>query len=203
MIFKCSFSYGKNKVIFENEEFDFLENKVNAICGHNGAGKTTLLKCAGGIFNQKDSFSSSWFVGAGGALIQHFSLLEHLRLLGKGEEGQPYISLFEIEDVKNKSISRLSTGQKMICSVITALCSDADILLLDEPFGPLDPVNAEKLSSVLKECRKTVIITSHDLYLTSQVADKIFFIKNGRVTFNSLNTKIDSEELMNKYRELA
>ncbi len=203
MNYTCNFSYKKNKVLFQNEKFDFLENKINIICGHNGAGKTSLLKCIGGIYTHKNSLDSTWYVGANGALIQHFSIAEHLKLLKNEDTGLTYINLFNLEDIKTKSISKLSTGQKMLCSIIVALCSNSNTLLLDEPFSPLDPINADKLFNILKECNKTIILTSHDLYLTSQMADNIYFIKNGKITFNCKDRILNSDDLKNNYKELA
>lgn len=91
----------------------------------------------------------------------------------------------------------------MLASIIVALCSDKPILLLDEPFGPLDPTNSEKLLKILKNSKKTVIISSHDLFITSEIADKVIFIKDGKITFESNELNIEANYLKEKYLELA
>lgn len=79
------------------------------------------------------------------------------------------------------------------------------MILLDEPFGSLDPVNAEKLAGYLKEISgagRTVVITSHDLFLTTEVSDNIFIIKNGKVAWNSKIEKQDAKLTVDELREL-
>lgn len=202
MNYNISFSYKKKDAIFNNFELELPESKITVLCGHNGAGKTTLLKIIKGILPSNITNSSGWFVSASGGLIQHFSLKEHLDILNIKSEQlsdtnsiiHKAISLFKADVFFNKRISRLSTGQAMICAIIVALASNEKLLLLDEPFGPLDPANAQLLSELLKETAnqgKTILITSHDLYLTAETADKIIFIRDGKISY----TEIGSGEL--------
>lgn len=92
----------------------------------------------------------------------------------------------------------------MMASLIVALAANERLLLLDEPFASLDPVNASKLVELLKGFGKTVIATSHDLFLTKEVADNIVFIRNGVVSWRSDELEgITAESLMERYKEFS
>ena len=93
----------------------------------------------------------------------------------------------------------------MIASIIVAIASSERLILLDEPFGSLDPINAEKLAGYLREISeagRTVVITSHDLFLTTEVSDNIYIIKNGKVSWNSKIEKQDAKLTVDELREL-
>lgn len=202
MNYTCTFYYKKNQPIYDHTSFSFEENKITILLGHNGAGKTTLLKCISGILPSSSKIEDCWFIGSNGTLIEHFSLMEHLKIIG-AEDFENYINLFDIGDVKSKPIQKLSTGQKMICSIIVGLYSGKKYLLLDEPFAPLDPVNTDKLLNILEKSNRTIIITSHDLFLTKNAADKIYFIKNGKIVFETTDKNMTIDELKSKYLEKA
>lgn len=214
MFFNIFFRYKKKENLFNNMGIEIFENKVNVICGHNGAGKTTLLKVISGILPSGISNTKGWYVPPTGGLIQHFSLKDHLKILEIKEKDknliQEAINLFDANSFEKKQIGSLSTGQIMMAALIVAIASGNELLLLDEPFGSLDPVNAEKLSGLLKKiCTfgKTVLITSHDLYLSSETADVISFIKKGSISWSSIqedvNKNLTVEELKERYIKYA
>mgnify|MGYP003560505788 CR=1 FL=1 len=214
MFYNVFFGYKKNKILFNNMGIDFQEGKITVICGHNGAGKTTLLKLISGILPSAIKDPVGWYVPPTGGLIQHFSLYEHLQFLEMNETIQKFvdnaIELFEVKSFLRKRISTLSTGQVMIAAIIVAIASGNEFLLLDEPFGSLDPVNSEKLSNFfceLTKSGKTIIITSHDLYLSSETADQILFIKDGKISWDANKEfpgkKFSVEELKERYLKHA
>ncbi len=203
MNYKCFFGYKRKKIIFDNTEFNFPENGITVICGHNGAGKTTLLKCISGIIPSPQKLDDCWYVGPQGALIQNFTLREHLKLLESDGKSSDLINYFSLSEITDKHISKLSTGQIMLCSIIVAIASNKKIILLDEPFGPLDPVNSSLLADLLKRCGKTIIMSSHDLYIAGEISDKIYFIKKGEITFEHEERPMDIEYLKRNYQDYA
>lgn len=214
MFFNIFFRYKKKEKLFNNMGIELYENKVNVICGHNGAGKTTLLKVISGILPSGLTETNGWYVPPTGGLILHFTLKEHLKILQIKEADkqivQEAIDLFDATSFERKTIGSLSTGQTMMAAIIVAIASGNDLLLLDEPFGSLDPINAEKLSILLKKIvahGRTVLITSHDLYLASETADVIYFIKNGEISWSSIQEDSQKnftvEELKEKYINYA
>lgn len=204
MNYTINFKYNKKKVIFENLNLEIPENKITVICGHNGAGKTTLLKILSGVFPTKEQKSKGWLVPASGGLIKHFSLREHLEILQaeKKTGWKDAYDIFNAESFASLPVRKLSTGQEMMASLIVACASDSDCLYLDEPFASLDPNNAENLVKVLKNLQKTIVITSHDLYLTTEVADTILFIKDGKISWQTTDS-ISVEDLKIAYKDFA
>lgn len=186
MEFTVDFSYKKKNPIFNKLNIDIPDDKITVICGHNGAGKTTLLKLMAGVLPDKEK-RYGWYVPSSGGLIKHFSLKEHLEIIGKKNSlSEKAIETFELSSFMNRKVEDLSTGQYMLASFVVAFASFPKFILLDEPFGCLDPKNASLLCEFLKEMKLkeiTIVITSHDLYLTNELADKIIFLKNGIISW--------------------
>lgn len=213
MNFNITFGYKKNHLLYNNLSIEIPDNKITTICGHNGAGKTTLLKVLAGVYSSKTEIVDSWFVPSEGGLIYHFSLQEHLKLFLNKEQIvnnsllNQAIELFGAKDFYTKKISKLSTGQKIISAIIIAITSNKNFIILDEPFASLDPINAQKLSIFLKKIAsegKTILLTSHDLYMTSETAEHIILLKDGQIVFQEDSSNISSLEfLQDKYKELC
>lgn len=205
MNYKVNFKYNRKKEVFKDFEIEIPENKITVICGHNGAGKTTLLKVLSGIYITDIKNTKGWLVPSSGGLIQHFSLKEHLEIINAKENDnwKEAYELFNAEEFVTSPIRRLSTGQEMMASLIVALASSEEILFLDEPFASLDPTNAENLVKILKNANRTIVITSHDLYLTTEVADNILFIKKGEISWQNQEKNVSVDELKEAYKTFA
>ncbi len=213
MHFTVTFSYNKKKSLYNEFNLELKENKITVLCGHNGAGKSTLFRVISGIYPTTRENTVGWYVSSSGGLVQHFTLSDHLKLMGISNfRDNELLRLFDekipIGEFMDKKISKLSTGQAMLVSLFIAIASPEKLLLLDEPFGPLDPVNAELLCEILQHVKqeKTILISSHDLYLTSELADIILFLKNGNIVWNSEEEQeqsLDVDYIKTRYKELA
>lgn len=205
MNFTVNFGYKRNCPLFTSLELEVPEGRTTVVCGHNGAGKTTLLKLLSGILPSKMEAAPAWFVPASGGLIRHFSLKEHLDILEahKREDWRDAYQLFGAEAFYKAPVRSLSTGQSMMASLVVAIASGKELLLLDEPFASLDPTNAQHLVAVLSRLERTVVITSHDLYLTAECAHRILFIKDGGISWQWEGEGMDVERLQAAYREFA
>ena len=98
------------------------------------------------------------------------------------------LALLESLDVPADSqLHRLSRGEGMLAMLAAAIAPDPELLLLDEPFGGLDPVAREGiLRAVIGEIRdrgRAVVLTTHDLDVAGRVADHVVVIERGRVRF--------------------
>ncbi len=205
MHFTINFGYKRNRPLFTSLELEVPEGRTTVVCGHNGAGKTTLLKLISGILPSTLEPAPAWFVPASGGLIRHFSLKEHLDILEahKREDWRDAYQLFGAEAFCKAPVRSLSTGQAMMSSLVVAIASGKELLLLDEPFASLDPTNAQHLVAVLSRLERTVVITSHDLYLTAECAHRILFIKDGGISWQWEGEGMDVERLQAAYREFA
>jgi len=89
------------------------------------------------------------------------------------------------EKYKNKLPSQMSGGQKQRIGVLRALAAEPDVVLMDEPFGALDPISREKLQNELidlqKKLRKTIIFVTHDIDEALKLADRIVLMCHGRI----------------------
>lgn len=208
-----NFSYKKSKPLFSDFTFEIADKQITFLCGHNGAGKTTLLKLLSGILPSKSKSEDTWYISSTGGLMFHFSLNEHLSLLNvkttfeDNDLWRLAYTLFEAKNFEDKKISNLSSGQVMMASIIVALASKKSFLLLDEPFAPLDPTNAKHLQTILQELKKkdiTVLVTSHDLFMTKETADNVLFLKNGKIVFSKkVDNDLSVDTLFKAYNELC
>ncbi len=205
MNYDIRFGYKKKNLIFDTLKLQIPDEKITILCGHNGAGKTTLLKIVAGILPSNISNPKGWFVPLSGGLIRHFSLEEHIKILGKTPTPlyEEAFEVFSAQSFSKKRISKLSTGQTLMSALLLAFASNEDLLLLDEPYSVLDPTNAENLTKLLKKRKGTTILTSHDLFLTAETSYHIQFLKDGKISWINDDENITVETLREKYKEMA
>lgn len=186
--------------------FDVLPGEVFGLLGPNGAGKTTTIRMILDIFKP----DSGTIEVLGGSMTQarkdrtgympeerglypHMRVLDCLVYLGKlkGMSGkaarrraEAFLERLELADQHRQKIETLSRGMTQKVQVIAAVLHQPDLLIIDEPFANLDPVNAQLVREIILELRdqgKAVIMTSHQLGLVEALCDRIALIHHGRV----------------------
>ena len=203
----------KNNVILENFNLKINDGELVVLIGSSGCGKTTLLKMinrliettSGDILidgkNIKD-FDPIELRRSIGYVIQQTGLFPHMtvkenieiipRLMGKSEEEieQKTIELLnmvglEPEKYSDRYPAELSGGQQQRIGVARAFATDAEIILMDEPFSALDPITRaelqEQLFNIQKEYRKTIVFVTHDMDEALNLADKICILNEGKI----------------------
>jgi osmoprotectant transport system ATP-binding protein len=179
-----------------------------AVVGRSGCGKTTLMRAMVGLITP----SSGTIEVAGetsvpairakvGYVVQEGGLFPHLtardnamlmpRHLGWSEEKMSARSkeLAELvrlpSDLLDRFPLQLSGGQRQRVGLMRALALDPEVLLLDEPFGALDPVVRAELHKGLREIlaqqKKTLCIVTHDMIEAARLCDRIAVLEAGRV----------------------
>lgn len=178
--------------------FSVGEGQFCAILGPSGCGKSTLLNLASGL--DKPSSGSIWYRGAPieavpesvGYVTQDSNLLPWLSVrdnvaLGleirrlpkqrRREMAQEWLSLVGIEGFGDFYPGQLSGGMQKRCSIARSFVYQPDIILMDEPFGPLDAITRVVLQDLLAELcfatRKTVVFVTHDLWEAIALADQV------------------------------
>ena len=165
-----------------------------ALLGRNGEGKSTLSKLLSGRLEKMGGkFSSSNKLRIG-FFAQHQvdelyvdeTPLEHL-FRERGKEGQARLRArlagFGLgADQAETEVGRLSGGQKARLSLLLATIDAPHLLILDEPTNHLDIESREALVEALTAYTGAVILVSHDMHLLSMVADRLWLVKNGRVS---------------------
>ncbi|HHY37946.1 MAG TPA: betaine/proline/choline family ABC transporter ATP-binding protein [Clostridia bacterium] len=192
---------------------DVEEGEFVVLIGRSGCGKTTTLKLvnrlieptSGTIYVKgKDTRTVDPVVlrRSIGYVIQHVGLFPHMnvvdnisvvpRLLGWPKEkrekrAEELLEMVGMEPAqfRHKYPRELSGGQQQRVGVLRALASDPDLILMDEPFGALDPITRELLQDEFKRLQKnlgkTILFVTHDIDEALKLADRIVLMKDGKV----------------------
>jgi ABC-2 type transport system ATP-binding protein len=103
-----------------------------------------------------------------------------------------WLDRIELPDVLNKKCEELSKGMQQKVQFLAAIIHDPELIILDEPFSGLDPVNAKVIGSVIHELHKegrTILFSTHVLHQAEQICDRIVMIDQGiKVLDDSLTT---------------
>ena len=204
--------YGRKKAV-DNLNLSIRPGETCVLIGPSGCGKTTTLRMinrlvepsAGRILingRPNDAVPPEELRRQIGYVIQGVGLFEHLtvaqnvgvvpRLLGWPqsriqERVEELLALVGLEPAvfRNKYPRQLSGGEQQRVGVARALAADPPILLMDEPFGALDPITRERLQSELLEIqrvvKKTIVFVTHDMHEALKLADRIAILRDGRL----------------------
>lgn len=185
-----------------------------AFVGPNGAGKSTTIKMLTGILTPtsgsisvvgldptRDRKKLVYRIGAVFGQISrlwyHLTPRDTFELFGKMfdvpsdklEERLNYlIGKFEIEDIIDKQVRKLSLGQRMRCEVVASLIHSPEIIFLDEPTIGLDMIAKQRLRDIINEINKientTIFLTSHDLGDVENICKRIVIINHGKILYD-------------------
>ncbi|AFG35215.1 glycine betaine/L-proline transport ATP binding subunit [Fervidobacterium pennivorans DSM 9078] len=188
-------------------------NKLTILIGPSGCGKTTTLKMINRLIERTgedirfdgtsiDEIDPIQLRRSIGYVIQDVGLFPHMtvfeniavvpRLLKWDEEKirKRVNELLELvnldpEIYRDRYPAQLSGGQKQRVGIARGLAADPDILLMDEPFGAIDPINREKLQDALLEIqdqlKKTIVFVTHDIREAIKLGDKIAILNQGKL----------------------
>jgi len=192
-----------NVVAVDSVTLNVKEGEAVALIGANGAGKSTLIKCILGLYDYKGKIEiqnrdikenlkvSKSLIGyvPQDPLFYDMKTVDILHFFGsiRGVDDKRINSLLNLvglEDHKHKLSSELSGGMRQRLSFAIGLLSDPPVLILDEPTSNLD-ANARgdflNLVKGHKDQGKTVLFSSHRLDEVYFLADRVLFMKSGRV----------------------
>ncbi len=179
--------------------------RIYGLLGPNGAGKTTTLRMIVNIM-APDSGRIELFGGPITPLTQDrigylpeerglykkMKVVDQLkffaelkRVSGKQVEERidHWLNRVKLADWKTKKSSELSKGMQQKIQFITAILHEPDLLILDEPFSGLDPVNVDLLMDIimeLKSSQKTIIFSTHQMEVAEKICDDICLINRSR-----------------------
>lgn len=112
-----------------------------------------------------------------------------------------------IAELAGKRVDRLSGGQRQRVAIARCLAQDPMLLLADEPVSNLDPVNAEAILELLRDCvarrRATLLVSSHQPRLVARHVDRIIALDRGRISFDGPPAELHDETLAGLYEEAA
>lgn len=203
-------SYGKTPIL-KDLNFEIPDGKFVVLIGPSGCGKTTTLKTinrliepdSGSIIIDGKDITTTDKVELRrhiGYVIQQIGLFPNMtvaqnicvvpRLLKYDKARQEEIvrdmlKLVDMEQHADKYPSQLSGGQQQRIGVLRALAASPPIVLMDEPFGALDPMTREVLQdevrSLQQKLNKTIVFVTHDMGEALKMADIIIFMESGQI----------------------
>ena len=211
------------KHILKDISFSIKSGRALGFLGRNGAGKTTTIRILMDIFRgdtgeilldgkkfNREEYKIGYLPEERG-MYQKVNILDQLIYFGElrgmsrksaKESGEKLLKKLGIAEYANKKLETLSKGNQQKVQLAEALITDPDIIILDEPFSGLDPVNAQSLKNIIKENiakDKIVIFSSHQMSQVEEFCQDIVFIKAGRIIKNCSLEELKSEYSGNKY----
>ncbi|WP_413981810.1 betaine/proline/choline family ABC transporter ATP-binding protein [Staphylococcus epidermidis] len=204
--------YAGGKKAVDNMTIDIESGDFIAFIGTSGSGKTTALRMINRMIestegeitidgknikelNPVELRRSIGYVIQQIGLMPHMTVKENIVLVPKllkwsqekkDEKAKELIRLVDLpEEYLDRYPSELSGGQQQRIGVVRALAAEQDIILMDEPFGALDPITRDTLQDLVKKLQqqlgKTFIFITHDMDEAIKLADKICIMTNGQV----------------------
>ena len=200
-------SFGEKKVL-TGVSFKAEGGKAFGLLGRNGAGKTTSIRILMDVFpansgevlidGQPIDYNK---IGIGYLpeerglypkkiiidQLTYFAELKGMSRKAAVESIDYWLERLGMTEYRNKKLETLSKGNQQKIQLITALSHDPDIVILDEPFSGLDPVNAMLLKDVVKEQiakGKIVLFSSHQMSYIEEFCDSIAILNNGVVALH-------------------
>ena len=197
-------SFGEKKVLTD-VSFKAEGGKAFGLLGRNGAGKTTSIRILMDVFPADsgkvlidgkpvdyNKIGIGYLPEERGLypkkiIIDQLTYFAELKGMSKKDAVKSidyWLERLSMSEYRNKRLDTLSKGNQQKIQLITALAHDPDIVILDEPFSGLDPVNAMLLKDVVKEQiskGKIVLFSSHQMSYIEEFCDSIAILNNGAV----------------------
>lgn len=192
--------------------------EILGLLGPNGAGKTTTIRMimniiapdSGTIKILGENFSEKLkerigYLPEERGLYRKMKVFETLHFFGelkgmKSDEikakGQEYLKKFDLENYSDKKVEELSKGMAQKLQFITTIIHSPDLLILDEPFAGLDPMNIELVKDIILEKRRegiTVIFSTHLMAYAEKIVDNVVMINQGKKVIDGNLFDVKSE----------
>jgi ABC-2 type transport system ATP-binding protein len=209
-----------DKVVVDDLSFSVARNEIFGLIGPNGAGKTTTIRMmmdiikpdSGQIAILGDKLSEAsknklGYLPEERGLYQNLKVIDSIIYLASLKGMEKHSAEVKAEELlnkigmmanKNKKIEELSKGMSQIIQFIVTIIHDPELIILDEPFSGLDPVNTELLKQMildLKNQGKAVILSTHQMNQVEELCDRLLMINNGRAVLCG-----NLKEIKSKYR---
>ncbi len=192
-------------VAVDNLSFEVADGEIFGLLGENGAGKTTTFRMIMGLLEpdkgsilldgKKIDYSVTdkiGFVTEERSLLTKLTVKEQILYYGalKGmndidiiKQLDYWLQKFEIKSYENKKIKELSKGNQQKVQFISAIINKPKLLILDEPFTGLDPINVKMLKEAIYDLKKngtSIIFSSHQMEYIEEFCEKLVILVKGK-----------------------
>lgn len=197
-------SFGNLEAV-RDVNFEVKAGEIFGLLGPNGAGKTTTIRVMldiykpergsvsilGGPMDEKKKDKIGYMPEERG-LYQDIPLERCLAYLGtlKGLSAadahsrlQVYLERFDLLPHKKKKVKELSKGMQQKAQIIAAILHDPELIIIDEPFTSLDPINTQLVKELMGELHQqgvTIIMSTHQMHQVEELCDRILLINDGQ-----------------------
>jgi osmoprotectant transport system ATP-binding protein len=202
---------GSDRPVVNDLSFEILEGEICVLVGPSGCGKTTTMRMVNRLIEPTageiliDGEPNTAMSGTGlrrkiGYAIQQIGLFPHRtiaeniatvpsllgwdkqRIRGRVDELLELVGL-DADEYRSRYPAELSGGQQQRVGVARAMAADPPIMLMDEPFGAVDPITRERLQDeflgIQEDIKKTIVFVTHDIDEAIKMGDKIAILKQG------------------------
>lgn len=197
-------SFGEKQVL-NGISFSAESGKAVGILGRNGAGKTTLIRIIMDVFGadsgevyldgnpiNKQKIRIGYLPEERGLYPKHkimeqlvyFASLQGIDKKTAINNANALFNRLNIEEYKNRRLDTLSKGNQQKVQLIATLITNPDLIILDEPFSGLDPVNASLLKDLVKDLikdGKLVLFSSHQMNYIEEFCNEILILNGGKI----------------------
>jgi ABC-2 type transport system ATP-binding protein len=210
-------SFGELKAV-DDVSFEVKKGEIFGLLGPNGAGKTTVIRVLLDIFKpdlgnvsilggpmteaKKDLIG---YMPEERGMYQDIALDRCLVYLGSLKGIPPaevrnritgYLERFDLASSRHKKVKELSKGMQQKAQLITTLIHEPKLLIIDEPFSGLDPINTQMVKDLLREQRDrgvTILMSTHQMHQVEELCDRIVLIDHGRTVLYGPLDKIRTQ----------
>jgi ABC-2 type transport system ATP-binding protein len=201
---KIAKSFGEVRAV-EEVSFKVEAGEIFGLLGPNGAGKTTTIRMMLNIFKPdrgsisildgpmtEEKKAHIGYMPEERGLYQDIPLERCLLYLAtiKGLPEQEarrymeeYLERFDLLEYKTKKVKELSKGMQQKAQIISTILHRPKLVIMDEPFAALDPLNVQLVKNLIRELRQqgmTIIMSTHQMHLVEELCDRILLINQGR-----------------------
>ncbi len=202
---------GSDRPVVDDLSFEILEGEICVLVGPSGCGKTTTMRMVNRLIEPTEGeilidgepntqMSGTRLRRKIGYAIQQIGLFPHRtiaeniatvpsllgwdkqRIRGRVDELLELVGL-DPDEYRDRYPAELSGGQQQRVGVARAMAADPPIMLMDEPFGAVDPITRERLQdeflNIQQDIKKTIVFVTHDIDEAIKIGDKIAILKQG------------------------
>ncbi|GIV65113.1 MAG: ABC transporter ATP-binding protein [Bellilinea sp.] len=195
-----------NQQAVDRVSFEVEPGEIFGLLGPNGAGKTTSIRIILDIFKPDsgeveilggkmtdEKKNQIGYLPEERGLYQDITLevclnyltrLKGLKPADAATRVEQMMKRFDLYDHRKKKVKELSKGMQQKAQLITTLAHDPQLIIIDEPFSGLDPVNTQMVKDLLREERdkgKTIVMCTHQMHQVEELCDRLVLINHGRV----------------------
>ena len=203
-------------VAVDNLSLEVPKGSIYGFIGPNGSGKTTTIRMIMKIMypdrgslringREHDSkrLKNVGYLPEDRGLYKKMKIGELLQFHGELNNGkdlkgkiETWLNLLDLTEYKDKKVETLSKGMRQKLQFIATILHQPELIILDEPFSGLDPVNADILKDVILDLQKkgaTIIFSTHDMAMAEKMCDYIFMIYRGKKVLDGTLSHIQDQ----------